>query len=406
MRILYLHQYFTTPDMSGGTRSYEMARRLVANGNEVHMITSSRERNTERKKWVEDIIEGIHVHWISIPYSNKMGFRDRILAFLRFSWSASRKAKQIGGDIVFATSTPLTIAIPGLFLVKRLSIPMVFEVRDLWPELPIAVGALRNPLAKRLARWLERTAYHASAHVVALSPGMAAGVLKCGIPPSKVSVIPNSCDTNLFDVPAEQGQWVRKRLGLKPGQPLIVYTGAFGLINGVGYLVDVAAEMRSIANDVQFLLVGQGAELEKVTNQAQQFGVLKQNLWIWPPLSKAKVPDLLAAATVATSVFVPLKPMWNNSANKFFDALAAGKPIAINYGGWQAELLKENEAGLVLPPDNPKSAAKLLVDFVRDQERIQKASTASRRLAYREFNRDLLYAKLEKVLRDVAEKKE
>jgi glycosyltransferase involved in cell wall biosynthesis len=332
-----------------------------------------------------------------------MSYRDRILAFLKFAVGAARKAAALQADVVFATSTPLTIALPGIYAARRQRIPFVFEVRDLWPELPIAVGALRNPIVIKAAQLLEWIAYHASAHVVALSPGMAEGVTRRGIPASRVTVIPNSCDVAMFDVPPNRGETIRQRLGLAPGQPLIVYTGTFGLINGVEYLVAAAAAMQTIAPEVRFLLVGSGAELEKVTQQARALGILDKNLWIWPSLPKIEMPNLLAAATVATSVFVPLKPMWNNSANKFFDALAAGKPVAINYGGWQADLLQETGAGIVLPPEDAGQAARLLADFVRDTDRLKKAAAAARDLAYTRFARDILAAQLEAVLRGVVE---
>ena len=175
MRITYLHQYFNTPEMSGGTRSYEMARRLVAMGHEVNMITSWRE-DDGRKGWFETAEAGIKVHWLPVPYSNKMGFKERISAFFRFAWGAARKAASLPADVVFATSTPLTIALPGVYAARRQKAPMVFEVRDLWPELPIAIGALKNPFLQFMARQLELFAYRNSKAIVALSPGMRDGV--------------------------------------------------------------------------------------------------------------------------------------------------------------------------------------------------------------------------------------
>jgi len=402
MRILYLHQYLLDPaSAAGSSRSYEMARHLAADGHEVFFLTTSArlgESWASMPGWNSHELEGLHLEVLRLPYSNEMPFTERIKTFFQFAMRASLYVRKFKADVVFATSTPLTIAIPGLAAKFWHRIPMIFEVRDLWPEIPIAVGALRNPFTRSLARWLERVAYRASAHVVALSPGMAAGVMKRRIPPSRVSVIPNSCDVNLFDVPAEQGQWVRERLGLEPGQPLIVYTGAFGLINGVGYLVDMAAAMRTIAAEVRFLLVGHGAELDKVKARAERSDVLNRNLWIWPPLPKVRVPDLLAAATVATSVVIPLKELWNNSANKFFDTLAAGKPIVINHEGWQADMIRKSGAGIVLPPDNAVQAAELLYDFISDPERLERAAAAARRLASEEFSLDLMYAKFERVL--------
>jgi glycosyltransferase involved in cell wall biosynthesis len=385
-----------------------MARRLAASGHTVTMITSSANMEDSwapSAGWHAHELEGIHLEVVRVPYDNAMSFASRIRAFLQFAFRASFHVLKFKGDVVFATSTPLTIIVPALAAKLYHRIPLVFEVRDLWPDLPIALGALRNPLARMASRWLEYVAYHASAHIAALSAGMARGVSRRGIPESRVTVIPNGCDVHLFDVPAEKGNWVRERLGLLPGQPLVVYTGSFGLINGVGYLVDVAAVTRVIATEVRFLLVGHGAEDDKVTAQADRVGVLNDTLWIWPPLPKAKVPELLAAATIATSLFIPMESMWNNSANKFFDALAAGKPIAINYSGWQADLLRENAVGVVLPPDAPEKAALLLSEFLHDPGRLERASAASRRLANDVFHRDLLYARLERVLEAAAEKR-
>lgn len=399
--IIYLHQYFSTLETSGGSRSYELARRLVAAGYSVTMLTTSAylgETWAETPGWHAHDVDGIHLEVLRVPYSNSMPFIQRIIAFFHFAFAAAWHVRKFKADVVFATSTPLTIAIPGVVAKFWHQIPLVFEVRDLWPELPIAVGALRNPIAKAAARWLEWFAYRESAHVVALSPGMAAGVMRRGVPGEKVSVIPNGCDVALFDVPAQRGDWVRRQLGLTPGQRLIVYTGAFGLINDVGYLVDIAVAIRKLDPEIRFLLVGDGAEVDKVTAQANKLGVLGETLWIWPPVTKAHVPDILAAADVATSTVIPLEELWNNSANKFFDALAAGKPIAINYEGWQADLLREFDLGVVLPPGNPVAAARLLLDYVQDSQRCMRSSRTAHQLATTRFNRDRQYLQLRRIL--------
>lgn len=398
MKIIYLHQYFNTPQMSGGTRSYEMARRFVAAGHEVHMITSSRERNSNTSGWLEDIIGGIHVHWLAVPYSNKMDFKARILAFLKFAVASGIKAHKVGGDVTFATSTPLTIALPAVYAARRLRKPMVFEVRDLWPELPIAVGALKNPFLKKAAKWLEKFAYKNSDHVVALSPGMAEGVIKSGYPPDKVHVIPNSCDTDLFQVSQSEGkEFLNSHLKLQDG-PLVLYAGTLGLINGVGYLVDIASAMLQIDTDVRFLIVGDGKEQDQIRRKAANAGVLGKNLWMLPPVPKAEMPRLLSAATICTSFVIDLPELWNNSANKFFDALAAGRPIMINHEGWQADLIRETGAGLVVPPDNADQSARILHDFLSDPEKVTKVGQAAFQLAKIRFDRDDLAGELLDVL--------
>ena len=402
LRILYLHQYFAAPTGIGGTRSYEFARRLVASGHTVSLITSTallpEPYNTLTEVQTIDF-DGISVIAIPQPYSNEMGFAQRIRAFFAFALKASIQTTRQPADVIFATSTPLTIAIPGIIGRLRHRKPMVFEVRDLWPELPIAVGALKNPVFRLSARLLEWVAYHQAKHIIALSPGMAEGVMRRGISHDRVTVIPNSSDVNLFNVPSERGTWVRERLKLTPTQPLIVYTGTFGIINEVGYLVDVAREMLKINPDIYFLLVGDGKQKQLVETRAESVGVLDQNLAIWSSLPKMEIVDVLAAATVATSVVLPIKAIENNSANKFFDALAAGKPIAINYGGWQKEILEENSAGIYLPYDDIHMAAIKLAEFSTDEIRLGLAQQAAKVLATTQFSRDHLYEKFEHVIR-------
>jgi glycosyltransferase involved in cell wall biosynthesis len=407
MRILYLHQYFTTPQAKGGTRSYEFARRMVAAGHSVRVITSSANFSPAsldpRGGRTLLSVAGIELVVLHVPYANSLRFEQRIAAFARFAALAAREALAHDADLVFATSTPLTIALPGMLAKYRRRIPMVFEVRDLWPELPIAVGALRNPALRAVARGLEWAAYHAADHVVALSPGMAEGVIARGIPPERVTVIPNSCDLDLFDLPAARGAALRARVpGLAADAPLIVYAGTFGLINGVGYLVDVAAAMAELNPRARFLLVGTGAERERVIVRAHDRGVLGRNLFVWEPLPKLHMPELLAAADLATSLFLPIPAMRHNSANKFFDALAAGCPVAINYGGWQAELLQASGAGLALPADDPKAAAQLLATYLADGDALRRAGLAARYLARTAFDRDVMAARLLAIFERVA----
>jgi glycosyltransferase involved in cell wall biosynthesis len=340
------------------------------------------------------MVEGIHVHWICVPYSNKSSYGERIKAFVHFAWAAARKAYQVGGDVVFATSTPLTIALPGIYASRRLNIPMVFEVRDLWPELPVAVGAIKNPLLIKLAKWLERFTYRHSSRVVALSPGMADGVNETGYPMDKISIIPNGADLDLFRSDRDAGGAFLAKYPNLTGGPLVVYAGTLGIINGVGYIVDIAAQMRRIDPAVRFLIVGDGKDSVFIKQKATDLGVLGHNLWMLPPVAKSEMPALLSAATVATSLFIDLPEMWNNSANKFFDALAAGKPIMINYQGWQARLLAESGAGIVVPPASPDKAAKMLFDLLCDERRMKDAQTAARQLAETHFNRDVLAAQV------------
>ena len=405
MKIIYLHQYFNTLEMSGGTRSYEMARRLVAGGHEVHMVTSWRGDAERSSDWFMTEEAGIKVHWLPVPYSNHMSYRERISAFFRFAFLSMSKAKKLDGDVIFATSTPLTIAIPAVFAARRNKIPVVFEVRDLWPELPIAMGALRNPIFKRAAQRLEDWAYRNSEAVIALSPGMKAGVVRNGYPVKRVAVIPNSSDNNELVYNQAAATAFRSSRGWLQSRPLLLYGGTFGRINGVGFMVDLAKELLSVNPEIRVLLVGDGQEKHKIQEQARSAGVLNVNLFIENSLPKRDIPALLSATTIASSLFIDLPEMQPNSANKFFDALASGTPILLNYGGWQHELVEAKGCGLAMWRKPIKLVAQEVAKKIVDEIWLEHAGRAARELAETVFDRDRLAVQFAEVITAAAERK-
>jgi len=398
MRIVYLHQYFNTPEMPGGTRSYEMARRLVAWGHEVHMVTSWREP-TDTPGWLTTEEAGIQVHWLPVPYSNHMSYGKRLRAFLKFALGAARKAASLPADILFATSTPLTIALPGVYAARRQKVPMVFEVRDLWPEVAIAVGALRNPMTCWAARRLERFAYRNSARVIALSPGMAEGVARAGYSEERIATIPNSSDLDLFRPDEALAREFRVSYPELGDGPIILYPGTLGRINGVAYFAELAAQVVTKRPDCRFVIIGSGIEWDRVRARGEKLGVLGANLFMYPALPKRELVEALAAASVVASLVVNIPEMEANSANKFFDGLASGTPVAINYCGWQADVLKEAGAGFVLPRDVGE-AANHLVAWLNDPAGLQEAGRRARTVAEEQFSRDKLAEQLHAVLLD------
>lgn len=398
MRIVYLHQYYNTPAESGGTRSYEMARRLVARGHEVHMVTSDRSAE-RRKKWRLSVEDGISVHRFPVHYSNALGFARRLLSFSEFAAVAAPKARSLDGDVVFASSTPLTIALPAVYGARACGSPMVFEVRDLWPDVPIAMGTLNSPLTKLAARRLERFAYEHATRIIALSPGMADGVARTGYDSQRITVIPNSCDFDLFDIPPERGKKLRGQFSWLGDRPLVVYAGTLGAVNGVEYLAKLAARVANIAPEVRFMVVGDGAQEHVVRTTAHRLGILNHNFFMFPAQPKASISEVLSAATVCTSLVIDLKELWSNSANKFFDALAASRPIGVNHGGWQAELLEATGSGFVLHPTDIDNAAWTLKGVLEDESWLAQARASARLVGSERFSRDKLAESLEEVLK-------
>jgi glycosyltransferase involved in cell wall biosynthesis len=401
MRIVYIHQYYCNLQMWGGTRSFELARRLVARGHEVHVLTTDITAARSSLSWRHTRDEGIDVHWFPVPYSNKMSYARRIRAFGEFATVAAVKAAGMRADLVLATSTPLTVAIPGVIAARLRRVPFIFEVRDLWPEVPIEMGALRNPVTRKVAGALATFAYRNAERVVALSPGMAAGVT-ARYPSARTTVIPNASDIDLFAGKEEAARRLRAEHDWLGDRPLMVYTGALGAVNGLDYLVRLAARARTLDPELRFLIVGQGKEWEQTRQLAAELGVLDSTLHMWPAVPKAELPVILAAATMSSSMCRPIRGLWNNSANKFFDALAARRPIAINYGGWQSDLLRESGAGLVLDPHDVDAAAATVATHLRDEAWLSRAREAAHRLAVEEFSRDVLFDRFEAVLTEAA----
>ncbi|MEZ4656452.1 MAG: glycosyltransferase family 4 protein [Caldilineaceae bacterium] len=408
MRILYLHQYFNTRSNTGGTRSYEFARYLVNQGHQVTMLTAASDHNAEAQGTNSYQVDGIDVVGINAGYKDhiegtRMSYPQRILNFLYFAivstWVGLRLPK---ADLVFATSTPLTIGIPGLIISKLRRIPLVFEVRDLWPEAPVQIGALKSPLQIGLARWLERTIYRNSAHIIALSPGMQDGVVATGISASRVTMIPNASDVDLF-TPTVDGSEFRQRLNLN-GHFTCVYFGTMGEANGLNFVLDAAAELKNRqVSDVVIVLQGDGKERPMLQKRCQ--GEKLDNVIFADPVPKQDVPKVVTGANVAMTIFKNLPIFATNSPNKMFDSLAAGRPVLVNMPGWMQELVEENRAGVFVQPDNPVDFADKII-FLRDNPALcAEYGRNARQLAEEKFARHKLAAQLEQVFLNVVRPK-
>ena len=388
--------------MAGGTRSFEMARRLVEMGHQVNMVTSWRERD-DRAGWFETEEAGIRVHWLPVPYSNHMSNSRRIKAFFTFAIGAARKAAALPADVVFATSTPLTIALPGIFASRNKRVPMVFEVRDLWPQVPIALGALTNPLTRSLAIGLEKLAYRHSAAIVALAPGMKEGVAKTGYPEDLISVIPNGADFYALDcISTDYPRSLRAENEWLGQGPVFVYSGAFGFVNDVDYMVELAEICLQRAPHFRFVAIGDGARWGEIKAKAASRGVLDKNFHLLGSLPKATVFRWLAESDGALVLYKGPEIIWRDCvSNKLFDAMAAGKPIISNIPGWGPLLCEEAGAGLIMDRNDAEQGAKLLVERTSQGNWIRDAAQASRRLAQGRFDRDQLARQLETVLLSV-----
>lgn len=392
MKFLYFHQHFSTPKGSTGTRSYEMARSLVARGHEVTMVCgtygggetglSSAFEGGRRS----GLVDGINVVELDLAYSNSDGFLKRAWLFLKFAGRSVGIALREEYDVVFATTTPLTAGIPGVFARWLRRKPFVFEVRDLWPELPREMGVITNPLVLGAMSVLEWVSYRSATRCVGLSPGIVDGIARLGVPRDRIALVPNGCDLDIFSV--EQEGWRPAEVG--PDDLLAAFTGTHGIANGLGSVLDAAAELkRRGREDIKLVLIGQGKLKPELQARAAREGL--DNVVFHAPVSKTKLAGLMAETDVGMQILANVPAFYyGTSPNKFFDYIASGLPVLNNYPGWLAQMIEGERCGFAVPPDDPVAFADALEQAAADRDALRAMGENARRLAVREFDRRIL----------------
>ena len=392
MHVLYFHQHFSTPRGAAGIRSYEMARHLVERGHAVTMVCGSFGLGQTgldqpfRRGCRRGMVDGIAVIEFDLSYSNRDGFLKRSLTFLRYAFGGLRVALSERYDLVFATSTPLTAGVPGIAGRWLRGKPFVFEVRDLWPELPRQMGVIQNPLALGALSALEWLSYRSAGRCIGLSPGIAAGIAGRGAPVHRIAMIPNGCDNGIFGSPPPA--W--RPPGVGPDDLLAVFTGTHGKANGLDAVLDAARVLQERGrHDIKLLLVGDGQLKPGLQKRAQAERL--NNVLFHAPVNKERLAGLMAGADLGMQVLANIPAFYyGTSPNKFFDYIAAGLPVLNNYPGWLAELITESNCGFAVPPDDPDAFADALERAAWDRPDLAAKGARAALLARSRFDRRLL----------------
>lgn len=363
MRILYFAQFFNLPDEPGGSRVYQLSRAWVSAGHDVTVVTGTvnDKSRTVAGKYrgrlvTEERVDGIRVlrTWVYSPSRGSYG--KRYVNFVSYAASAGLAAALRGGraDLVYATSTPLTAVLPGHWNATARHIPWIFEVRDLWPESAVVAGVLkaRSPVAQAADR-LARQLYRRAARVVGVTRGIADGLVRQGVPASKVLMIPNGVDDWMVEgldlLPRPE-----KSAGASAGDINIVYCGAHGPWNGLGQILDAAALLRDDER-VRFTFIGDGEDRRKLEARAVSDGLGRVRFLGTLPKKEAFAHLAAASANIVVTWDHPFQRMV--LANKIFDYLAAARPVVVAAEGEMAALVREAGAGLVVPPGRPEELA-------------------------------------------------
>ncbi len=331
MKILLLHQYFKTPREGGGIRSYHIAKAMVSAGHHVTIITSSNEKARSV------LIEGIEVVYLRVPYGNHFSFLKRLWAFWAFYRKAhSRSQSHSEVDLVYAISTPLSVGWLGKKISRRKKARFFFEVGDLWPEVPIQMGIIKNPVLKKWLYHIEQQVYRSADLVVALSSGMVDYIQENGA--RKVVVVPNMADVSFFSD-------MKERTGTS-GPFKVGYFGTIGLANHLQYLLDIAELSQEEGLDLAYIIVGDGAQKQAIRKEVALRKLENTTLLPWQDMEGVK--RLMEQCDAVYISFQNVPILHSGSPNKLFDGLAAGKIIVSNLGGWSKAVIEDNEVGNLL----------------------------------------------------------
>lgn len=390
VKVLYFHQHFVTPKGAGAIRSYAMARKLIQQGHSVTMVCGSNTTGTTglegpfQKGKRRGLVDGIDVIELDLKYSNSDGFLKRIWTFLLFAMRSVLIALTEKYELVFATTTPLTAGIPGIFARWFRRKPFVFEVRDLWPELPREMGVITNPLVLWVMGVLEWVSYRSAHRLIGLSPGIVEGIRKRGVAANKIAMIPNGCDLDIFTDSAEA--W--RPADIDESDLMAVFAGTHGIANGLDAVLDAAGELKNRGrSDITFVLIGSGKLKSELMNRAEREGL--DNVIFHEPVKKSELAGLMRSTDLGMQILANVPAFYyGTSPNKFFDYIAAGVPVLNNYPGWLAEIIERDQCGYVVPPANPEAFADALEQAAAERDKLPAMGQRAKALAKREFDRE------------------
>lgn len=401
MHILLIHQAFAEIDEPGGTRHHELARRLVARGHQVTVLTGQVSYLTGARTAPRSLVQresddvGVEI-WRCWSYAAwHRSFLHRTLSFISFMLSAALLGLTVRGvDVVWGTSPPIFQGFTAWLLSRLKRVPLLFEVRDLWPYFAIEVGVLRQPLLIRLSEWLEGFLYRKAAVVVVNSPGYVEHVAARG--GRDVRLVPNGVDLTLFPEGVD-GAAFRAANRLE-GKFVVMYAGAHGMSNDLGIALQTAVLLED-EPEVRFVFVGDGKEKAALLAAAEAMGL--ENVLFLPPVSKNEMAETLAGADACLAILKPIKAYALTYPNKVFDYMAAGKPVLLMIDGVVREVVEEAGAGLFVAPGDPQALAEALRTLRSDPEKAAEMGRRGRAFVAARFSRAALAEDLETIFLDL-----
>ena len=386
MHILYMVQYFNSPDDPGGSRAYEFARRWAAVGHRVTLLAGDlnhKTLTTIRLPTVPPV--GVRVVRVKTYNRIRGSYARRIANFLSYAMGAILKSLTISQvDVVYASSTPLTTGAAGFIVALLKRARFVFEVRDLWPESAVVAGVLKRGLFVRLIEQVERFLYVRADTLVALSAGIQTGIIERGGAASKVVLVPNGMDDWMVDMPLEP----TANFPLDTQHHFVgTYIGALGRWNSLETVLETAKILEG--SRIRFLIVGDGDHRDELRHHAARLGLT--NTTFHGPVPKNQVLGYLAASDVSVMCTWPHPFLGTVLQNKIFDYMAASRPIVAAVHGELAALIETADCGWVVSPGDPIALARVCLELAStDPSVLRRKGANGREFVERHYRRSHL----------------
>jgi glycosyltransferase involved in cell wall biosynthesis len=399
MHIAVFSQYHTSPDCPATSRHYTLLAELVKH-HRVTLLTTPAWRTQQLTQEFPWVPPGVELREAAIPYENKMGPARRALAFAQYAAWAVRAGRRIAQpDVVWGISTPLTAAWAAARVAQHWQVPWVFEVQDLWPSFPVAMGVVPGKLLQNQLFALEKRLYKSAAHIVPLSPDMSRYVAELGISSAKITTLLNGTDLDLAAraTPSAVAK-LRHEQGLE-GQQVVLYAGTFGRANDMPTVVAAAEALVAANPTATWLFLGHGYHTPLVEAAAARWPGRIRLVGGQP---RHAVFSWFALAEVAVVSFLDMPVLDTNSPAKLYDALAVGTPIVVTNKGWTKMLVEQHGCGWYTPAGDVSSLVATLRAVLADPSAREAAGQRGRALALAEFDRVEIAARMRKILEQAA----
>ena len=395
MHVAVFSQYHTSPDCPATSRHYTLLAEL-AKHHRVTLLTTPAWRPqqlTHEWPWVPP---GVELLEANVPYENTMGPARRALAFAQYAaWAVRAGCRIERPDVVWGISTPLTAAWAAARVARHWRVPWVFEVQDLWPSFPVAMGAVPTALARRQLFALEKRLYESAAHIVPLSPDMSQYVAGLGISASKITTLLNGTDLGLAARATPEAVAILRISQKLTNTKTILYAGTFGRANDMPTVVAAAEALVAADPAVTFLFLGHGFFEPLVAAAAARW---PERIRLVGGQARHAVFSWFALADMAMVSFLDMPVLETNSPAKLYDALAVGTPVVVTNKGWTKTLVEQYGCGWYAPADDAAALAARLQLLLADQPALTAAGQRGRTLAHAEFDRVAIAGHMQRIL--------